>query len=292
VEHPENRGMGTTATIAGMLGDTLYLAQVGDSRGYLVRGGVARQITKDQSLMQKLIEAGEMTADEAEVSERRNIILQALGPEPIVKVDLTTQQVRRGDTLILCSDGLSGQMRATDIARVVTENPDLVEACRKLIDLANENGGPDNITVIAARFEGSGLAPPVEGEEPGHKVYAGESESRATVPVNAATIEEFAPDTQAVSPDDITDEVEAIPVAEPRTSDSIAGAGEKRSTPPATPEATPGTAAARPDAPAPAPTLNAPASQPRIPAGVLRAIFGFVAILLAVYLVLVTFRKS
>ena len=80
--HPEYRGMGTTATVAGLLGDTLYLAQVGDSRAYLVRNGVARQITKDQSLMQKLIEAGELTEEEAAQSERRNIILQALGPEP------------------------------------------------------------------------------------------------------------------------------------------------------------------------------------------------------------------
>lgn len=286
VEHPENRGMGTTATIAGMLGDTLYLAQVGDSRGYLIRGGVARQITKDQSLMQKLIEAGEMTAEEAEVSERRNIILQALGPEPIVKVDLTTQQVRRGDTLILCSDGLSGQMRATDISRVVRENPDLVETCKKLIDLANENGGPDNITVIAARFEGDGLAPPSEGEEPRHKAYTGESEARATVPVNASTIEEFAPDDRTVSPDDITDEVEAIPVVEPRTSDGISGTGEKRNTPPAA------AGAAGPGPTAPAPGVKAPAPAQRIPAGVLRAIFGFAAILLALYLALVTFRKG
>src|SRR6185369_14032929 len=81
LEHPEFRGMGTTATIAGVLGDTLYLAQVGDSRAYLVREGKALQITKDQSLMQKLIEAGEITEEEAEQSERRNIILQALGPE-------------------------------------------------------------------------------------------------------------------------------------------------------------------------------------------------------------------
>mgnify|MGYP003347948705 CR=1 FL=1 len=99
-EHPENRGMGTTATIAGILGDTLFLAQVGDSRGYLIRRGVAQQITKDQSLMQKLVEAGELTAEEAEVSDRRNIILQALGPESTVKVDLTHQQVRRGDVLV------------------------------------------------------------------------------------------------------------------------------------------------------------------------------------------------
>src|SRR5690242_20668451 len=117
--HPEYRGMGTTATIAGLLGDTLYLAQVGDSRAYLVRHGVVRQITKDQSLMQKLIEAGELTEEEAEHSERRNIILQALGPEPTIKVDLTHQQLRRGDTLVLCSDGLSGQVSKDDIAAVV-----------------------------------------------------------------------------------------------------------------------------------------------------------------------------
>src|SRR4029077_7783672 len=74
--HAEYRGMGTTATIAGLLGDTLYIAQVGDSRAYLVRDGVAQQITKDQSLMQRLVEAGELTEEEAERSERRNIILQ------------------------------------------------------------------------------------------------------------------------------------------------------------------------------------------------------------------------
>src|SRR4029077_13985694 len=86
--HSEYRGMGTTATVAGLLGDTLYVAQVGDIRAYLIRDGVARQITKDQSLMQKLIEAGELTEEEAAQSERRNIILLALGPEPMIKIDL------------------------------------------------------------------------------------------------------------------------------------------------------------------------------------------------------------
>ena len=90
-EHPEVRGMGTTATVAGVFGSDLYLAQVGDSRGYLIRNGQTTQITKDQSLMQRLVEAGELTEEEAEQSERRNIILQALGPDPRVKVDLTYQ---------------------------------------------------------------------------------------------------------------------------------------------------------------------------------------------------------
>ena len=172
VEHPESRGLGTTATIAGLLGDTLYLAQVGDSRAYLVRNGVALQITKDQSLMQRLIEAGELTPEEAERSERRNIILQALGPEPTVKIDLTFQKVRRGDTLVLCTDGLSGLVRKDEIAEVLAEsNDDLLMACRELIDRANENGGPDNITVIVARFEGDGLLPPEAEESVGHAVF-------------------------------------------------------------------------------------------------------------------------
>jgi len=180
VEHPEYRGMGTTATVAGLLGDTLYLAQVGDSRAYLVRGGVGRQITKDQSLMQKLIEAGEMTEEEAEQSERRNIILQALGPEANIKVDLTHQRVRRGDVLVLCSDGLSGQVRADEIARVVSSERDLSAACNRLIQLANESGGPDNITVVVARFEGEGLEAPVETDDVGHRTFPLSTDSGPT----------------------------------------------------------------------------------------------------------------
>lgn len=180
VEHPEYRGMGTTATVAGLLGDTLYLAQVGDSRAYLVRGSVGRQITKDQSLMQKLIEAGELTEEEAEQSERRNIILQALGPEAQIKVDLTHQQVRRGDVLVLCSDGLSGQVRGEEIAKVVSQEPDLARACQALIDRANESGGPDNITVVIARFEGDGLASPVETDDVGHRIFPLSTDSGPT----------------------------------------------------------------------------------------------------------------
>ena len=177
LEHPEFRGMGTTATIAAILGDTLYVAQVGDSRAYLVRDGLALQITKDQSLMQKLIEAGEITEEEAEQSERRNIILQALGPEAQIKVDLTHQQVRSNDTLIICSDGLSGQVRIDEMASIVREEPDLMTVCKRLIDRANENGGPDNITVIAARFEGAGLSTPATGDSVGHRVFSLPSDS-------------------------------------------------------------------------------------------------------------------
>ena len=186
VDHPEYRGMGTTATVAAVLGDTLFLAQVGDSRAYLVRDGVALQITKDQSLMQKLIEAGEITEEEAEHSERRNIILQALGPESQIRVDLTHQQVRRGDVLVLCSDGLSGQVRIDEIGRVATEEPDLMTVCKTLIDRANENGGPDNITVIAVRFDGDGLTAASRDDSVGHLVFPLATDS-GQMPASART---------------------------------------------------------------------------------------------------------
>src|SRR5467141_1251300 len=181
--HPEVRGMGTTATAAGLLNDHLYLTQVGDSRAYLIRGGKAYQITKDQSLMQRLVEAGELTEEEAAQSERRNIILQALGPDPKVKVDLTHQEVRRGDVLVLCSDGLSGQVKKEEIAQIVTQATDLAAACDRLIALANERGGPDNITVVMARFDGDGLRSATAQEEVGHQVYPLIDTETSTEPV-------------------------------------------------------------------------------------------------------------
>lgn len=181
--HPELRGMGTTTTAAGVLGDHLYLTQVGDSRAYLVRGGAATQLTRDQSLMQRLVEAGELTEEEAARSERKNIILQALGPDPKVKVDLTHQHLRRGDVLVLCSDGLSGQVRKEEIADAVVRLGTLEAACDYLIALANERGGPDNITVVLARFEGEGLRPPEPADEVGHQVYPLIDTETSTEPV-------------------------------------------------------------------------------------------------------------
>jgi protein phosphatase len=181
-DHPDVRGMGTTATVAGVIHGVLYLAQVGDSRGYVVRGGVATLITKDQSLMQRLVDAGELTEEEAEHSERRNIILQALGPDPRIRVDLTWQDLHRGDTLVLCSDGLSGQVRREEIGQLVTEAPDLDALCTRLITLANERGGPDNITAIVARFDGEGLPAPGDSGEVGYHTIAGEDPDSDEIP--------------------------------------------------------------------------------------------------------------
>jgi PPM family protein phosphatase len=197
-EHPEVRGMGTTVTAAGVYESDLYVTQIGDSRAYLVRGSEAIQLTKDQSLMQRLVDAGELTEDEAEQSERRNIILQALGPDPRVKVDLTHQSLRRGDTLIVCSDGLSGLVRREEFAELAREHTDLPALCSALIDLANGRGGPDNITVVTARFEGAGLPEADEADGVGYSTY------------------QLPPDT--AEPDaDTTTEVESL---QPRTSNS------------------------------------------------------------------------
>jgi PPM family protein phosphatase len=191
-EHPEVRGMGTTVTAAGINGGELYLAQIGDSRAYLVRNSEAIQLTKDQSLMQRLVDAGELTEEEAEQSERRNIILQALGPDPRVKVDLTRQSLRRGDTLIICSDGLSGLVKREEFPGMVAEHPELSDLCGALIDLANERGGPDNITVVAAHFEGDGLPEPNASEDVRYAIYHladGDAEEEpTTVPTASAAV--------------------------------------------------------------------------------------------------------
>ena len=113
------RGMGTTVTAAALVDDHLFFAQVGDSRAYLLRGGQLVQVTRDQSLVNQLIEAGQLTEEEAETFEHNNIILQALGTADTVQVDLTFCELRKGDVMLLCSDGLSGMVRFEDIREVL-----------------------------------------------------------------------------------------------------------------------------------------------------------------------------
>lgn len=148
------RGMGTTATAAALVDDHLFLAQVGDSRGYLLRGDQLNLVTRDQSLVNQLIEAGQLTEEEAENFEHSNIILQALGTADSVQVDLTYVKVRTGDTLLLCSDGLSGMVRAEELRQALLGHPEPIDVCKVLTDKANEAGGHDNITVIVVKFDG------------------------------------------------------------------------------------------------------------------------------------------
>jgi PPM family protein phosphatase len=167
------RGMGTTATIAALVDARLFLAQVGDSRCYVLRDGKMVQVTRDQSLVNQLIEAGQLTEEEAETFEHNNIILQALGTAETVQVDLTYVDLCRGDTLLLCSDGLSGMIRGDEIREVLTTVQDPLEACKVLTERANLAGGHDNITVIVAHLDGPGLPEPGPSVPPlGYHKYA------------------------------------------------------------------------------------------------------------------------
>jgi len=157
------RGMGTTSTVAALIDNHLFLGQVGDSRGYILRNGKLVQVTRDQSLVNQLIEAGQLTEEEAETFEHNNIILQALGTSDSVQVDLTFVELRRGDMLLLCSDGLSGMVRADEMREVLSSSPEPLDACKILTEKANQAGGHDNITCIVARFDGPGL----KANEPG-----------------------------------------------------------------------------------------------------------------------------
>ena len=166
------RGMGTTATIAALLDDRLFVAQVGDSRAYVLRGEKLTQITRDQSLVNQLIEAGQLTEEEAETFEHNNIILQALGTAETVQVDLTYVDLRHGDTLLVCSDGLSGMVRADEMREVLLSHPEPFDACKELVDRANRAGGHDNITVIVAHFDGPGLVEATSADTLLYQKYA------------------------------------------------------------------------------------------------------------------------
>jgi serine/threonine protein phosphatase PrpC len=151
--NPQRRGMGSTLTAVWVVQDGMFVAQVGDSRAYLFRAGHLQQLTKDQSLVGKLIEDGIITEEEAERIAGRNIILQALGGEEPLDVALQSLKVQAGDTILLCSDGLSGVVNNRDLEEDLRKGGRPDEVCSRLIELAEGRGGPDNITVVVARLE-------------------------------------------------------------------------------------------------------------------------------------------
>jgi protein phosphatase len=154
-------GMGATFTGAAVRGDALDLVQVGDSRGYVIRKDQIRLATKDQSLVQQLVDVGQISESEAETHMFRNVILQALGAQSEIAPVTGKIRLRQGDLVLLCSDGLSGKLRADDIQNIVaSSNGDLAKACDGLVDEANNRGGEDNITVVLARFIGDDLEEP------------------------------------------------------------------------------------------------------------------------------------
>ena len=160
---PEYNQMGATFTGVAITPDAVDLIQVGDSRAYLIRNVKIFQITKDQSLVQQLIDSGQITEEEAEHHALKNVILQALGAQNEVYPVPARLVPQRDDLLLLCSDGLSNKLPAEDLLRIVIDNiGELDTASKILVKEANERGGEDNITLILARLSGSDLSEPTD----------------------------------------------------------------------------------------------------------------------------------
>jgi PPM family protein phosphatase len=153
LEHPELRGMGTTCTAAAIVNDGLYYVHVGDTRLYLIREGLITQVTRDHSYVGRLVEAGMISREEAETHPQRNILTAALGTNPELVMDSPgrPERLRAGDVLLICSDGLWGQVHDSEILSAV-DGQNIETAGRELIELARERGGPDNITVSILRL--------------------------------------------------------------------------------------------------------------------------------------------
>jgi len=152
-EHPEQRGMGATLTAGWIHGNKLSLAHVGDSRAYLLRAGNLQQLTNDHSLVAEQVRRGIITPQQAEESEMQSVLLRALGAHPEVDVDVDEFDLFPRDVLLLCSDGLTRMVTEPEIAGTLQAETDPEKAAQKLVDLANERGGLDNVTVIVARLQ-------------------------------------------------------------------------------------------------------------------------------------------
>jgi serine/threonine protein phosphatase PrpC len=147
-EHPETAGMGTTAVVLIVHDGRAYYVNVGDSRGYLMREGHLRQVTQDHSWVAEQVRAGVLTDEQAINHPHRNVITRSLGTQPTINADLFIETLRDGDRVLLCCDGLHGYVAQADIEREVHSATDLDLGAQKLIDMANANGGPDNITAL------------------------------------------------------------------------------------------------------------------------------------------------
>jgi PPM family protein phosphatase len=151
-EQTEFHGMGTTVVVVLVENGNAFVAHVGDSRVYLLRDGVMEQVTEDHSLIAEKIRHGLITPEEAKNHRMRNVITRSLGYQEDVEVDLTVRAIRRGDQYLLCSDGLSGHVEDDEMASLMGDNSPQ-NAARKLIILACDRGGDDNITTVIARVD-------------------------------------------------------------------------------------------------------------------------------------------
>lgn len=151
-QQPGQDSMGTTLTVALVLGDEALVGHSGDSRGYLIRDGEARQLTDDHSVVGELVRGGAVTEEEAMQHPQRNLLTSALGVAGLCQVDRLRLTLQPGDVLLLCTDGLTGLIPAAELSQAV-DQADFEAVARQLVDLVNQRGGPDNTTVVAARWE-------------------------------------------------------------------------------------------------------------------------------------------
>jgi serine/threonine protein phosphatase PrpC len=152
-KNPEQRGMGATITVLWLKETLLSIAHVGDSRAYLLRNGNLQQLTNDHSLVAEQVRRGLITPQQAEESEMQSVLLRALGAHPEVEIDVDEVEIVPRDVLLLCSDGLTRMVTEPEIAGALQAETVPSASAERLIALANENGGIDNVTVIVVRFE-------------------------------------------------------------------------------------------------------------------------------------------
>ncbi len=152
-QSPEYQGMGTTVTALWLEAKEAHIAHVGDCRGYLLRDGKIGQLTEDHSWVQQQVDAGIISPEEAREHELRNIITRSVGFEEDVKIDTYSKDLKPGDIHLICSDGLSNPVSEVELNEItLSSTPEM--ACQQMVDLANERGGRDNITVVIVRVEG------------------------------------------------------------------------------------------------------------------------------------------
>ncbi len=149
--YEENQGMATTMVIALMHGKNMYIANVGDSRAYLYRKGELKQISVDHTYVNELVKAGVISADEAKHHVDKNMITKAVGAENVISPDIFKIKIKEGDCILLCTDGLYGELSDAEIKRAFDKNMSMTDTVNLLVDAANENGGGDNITAICIR---------------------------------------------------------------------------------------------------------------------------------------------
>ena len=146
-------GMGTTLVVAVIYKDDMIMANVGDSRGYLLHNDEFRRITRDHSVVEELVNANLITEEEARVHPRRNQITRAMGAEEIIIVDIFREKIEKGDMILLATDGLTGCVEDEDIKNIIKQDKDIKEICEDLINQANDNSGKDNISVILSKID-------------------------------------------------------------------------------------------------------------------------------------------